>query len=379
MDRLRQDRGVLPRRDSPPALLRGGCGFRSHVKLPSRGRVGFRGCVVVCGILVAAATAQAQITGRVQDASGTPVDAALVELWTATRRLAVTGTGKQGSFSFPNVDADSAALLLIRRIGYQPLRLPLGADRTLLVATLLPLPINLSPIVAAPDWRPCPNRDDPRARTLWISVRDRYRRPGSEYWAEGRMAQQRVSSRALGAPDTLMLRKSQVLARDPYFVLSTARIRDSGYAVPAHGIREERFEWWEYPYLESLLAAHFVDSLFGRLHTLSFANEQTPYTIAFCSNRKRLPHIEGVLELDPDTSLARVTWRFVTEPHSEAAGGEVWFARRRSTHGPQPLFPMTGLFWRKLVFDFFQEWREYREWHECTYVAAVGGCSDQRQ
>lgn len=348
--------------------------------LPSGCWVSFRGCcAVVCGVLFAAVTAQAQVSGRVQDLSGTPVHAALVELWNAARRLAVTGTGTQGDFSFPNANADSAELLLIRRIGYQPLRLPLGAARTSLVATLLPLPINLAPIAAAPDWRPCPNRDDPRARKLWISVRDRYRRPGPEYWAEGWIAQQRVSAQALGAPDSLMLRMSQVVARDPYFALSTARIRDSGYAVPARGLREARFDWWEYPFLESLLAAHFVDSLFARLHTLSFANEQTQYTIAFCSNRSRLPHIEGVLELDTDTSLARVTWRFVTQPHSEAAGGEVWFARSRTTDAPQPLFPITGLFWRKLTFDYFQEWREYREWHECTFVAAVGGCIDQHQ
>lgn len=86
----------------------------------------------------------------------------------------------------------------------------------------------------------------------------------------------------------------------------------------------------------------------------------------FCPRDPDRPSIEGRLELDDDTLLARATWRFRTPEPVEEAGGEVFFAGPERPDFDLQLFPSTGRFWRKLVFEYYEEWMEYREWLTCA-------------
>jgi len=306
----------------------------------------------------------AQLHGRVLDAANTPLAGALVEIWSPTTRLAGAVTNERGQFLFPQDLALTAVLITVRRIGYQPARVPLPAPGVMIV-TMVPFAQTLAAVAvnAAPM---CPNSDDKFARAAWEAMRQRFQafRPDLGVWSAMRIVAGRVPAQGLGAIDTAQATDGQLAAGGDYFDLHTRRVVTRGYAIPYQGLRQDRFDPWEYPRLESVFAGHFMDTAFGHLHQFSLES-RSPLVLVFCPRNSRHPSIQGRLELDADTSLGRATWVFRTPEPREDAGGEVIFSRPASGAVHPILLPAVGLVWRRLLHDYYQEWTAFEAWHTC--------------
>jgi hypothetical protein len=173
-----------------------------------------------------------------------------------------------------------------------------------------------------------------------------------------------VGKEELGVVDTSRSTEGDVAVGGDYFDVQSRRVLGNGYAVPFRGLRQPRFDLYEYPWLDSFFAGHFLDSVFATLHTFGFESHH-PLVLRFCPQDRARPSIQGTLEFDADSALARVTWVFLTDDPVEHAGGEVLFSRPDTNDPSRTIYPVIGLFWRKLVFDYYQEWMEFLEWHTC--------------
>jgi len=315
-------------------------------------------------LAVSPSAAVAQLYGQVVELSGVPVEGALVELWSGTARFAGQLTTSDGQFSFPAHVVAPATSVLVRSVGFTPSQAPLGNEERIRIA-VVPLATPISPLTVT-GVTPCPSREDPAARRLWEALRDGHAAvgPSKGYWSEMKVQAGRVAAARFGEIDTLRLEPGLIGGSRRYYEIWQRHIADSGYARPYSGLRIPRFDLWEYPALESILARHFVDSLFGALHTFA-VDPRRPGSVVFCPRDPSRPSLEGQLAIDVDTVLTAAMWRFRTPPPSEDAGGEVFFARPALADPSVPLFPAAGRFWRKLVVDYYQEWREYRQWHTC--------------
>jgi len=303
--------------------------------------------LAVATTFIAAPSTGVQLRGRIIDLSAAPLSGALVEIWSPTTRLAAQVSDEGGAFYFTEDLARSAVLITVRRIGYQPARIPVTRHSDLTV-TLAPFPQTLPP-VAATAPRLCPNQPF---------------RPDLGVWSPTRVIFARVGPRELGAIDTTQTVDGQVAAGGDYFDMLTRRVRRTGYAWPYQGLRQQRFDDWEYPRLESFFAGHFMDSGFGELHRFSFGS-RTPLVLVFCPRDATRPSIQGRLDLEADTSLGKATWIFQTPEPREDAGGEVIFARPGSEAARPVLLPLIGLFWRKIIVDYYQEWMQFEGWRSC--------------
>lgn len=314
--------------------------------------------------LFAALPATAQVRGRVVDATANPLPGALVELWSSTTRLAGLLTDQRGEFHFTEEVARPATLITVRRVGYQPARLSQLSNAEVTI-TLVPF-ARILPTLTVTATLTCPNIEDRTARGVWEAMRHRYQpfRPDAGASTPIRSIVARVSSRTLGAIDTTQATDGAVAAGRDYFTGHTQRVAERGYAIPYQGVRRQRIDHWEYPLLESFFAGHFMDSLFGTLHHFS-VESRSPLVLRFCPRNSKRPTIQGRLEFDADTSLARATWVFTTPEPQEEAGGEVVFAKPASDAKAGVLLPLFGLFWRKVIYDYYQEWMEFRAWRDC--------------
>ena len=311
--------------------------------------------------------ARAQVAGTIVDSQGRPIPRVLVELWSPQERLAAQPTTALGRFSFNADVASRATALLARRVSYAALRIPLQPPDSTLRLELLQLPLPLARTAVAATSTMCPAPDSRPARDLWELVRERYD-AGAVVgrWADFLVDSRRVRAESLGVIDTMRLGIGQSGVSRRFLDGWSRHIRDSGYARPYGGM-VRRFDRWEYPPLWSLLAAHFAAALFGELHT--FATDTTlrgEVVLRFCPRQLSRPRIHGALVLGRDTTMVRASWRFSTAEPSEDAGGEVIFAPPDLRRSRYALLPISGFYWRKLVFDFYQEWTEYRAWHTCA-------------
>jgi hypothetical protein len=322
-------------------------------------------CVVVAAILTPMRPATAQIQGRVLDPANTPLPGALVEIWSPTTRLAGAVTNERGQFLFSQGLALTAVIITVRRIGYQPARVPLPAAGVMTVTmapfaqTLASVGVNAAPL--------CPNSDDKAGRAVWEVMRQRFRpfRPDLGVWSTMRIVAGRVPPQGLGAIDTAQATDGELVAGGAYFDEHTRRVATRGYGIPYQGLHQDRFDLWEYPRLESFFAGHFVDTVFGHLHRFSLES-RSPLVLVFCPRSSKHPSIQGRLELDADTSLGRATWVFRTPEPREDAGGEVIFSRPARGAARAILLPAVALVWRKLVYDYYQEWTQFEAWHTCA-------------
>ncbi len=318
-----------------------------------------------CLLLLGAASidpALAQVRGVVTDPTGVPLPDALVELWSVERRLAGQLTDARGEFAFAAIGPVPSLTLLIRRIGYSPARVAVSHGRIEVRLTRFAEVMRPISVLAG---RLCPRPEDPTARAVWVALAERYSRDRAlAHWAEPLVSVAIVRPEQLGLVDTARLTASEIGAGRAYFELASRLIAERGYAIPYEGLRLARYDLWEYPYLESLYAAHFVDTLFGRLHNLAWASGASR-EIVFCPRDTSKPSIQGHLILDGHGALERVRWQFNTPAPAEIAGGEVIFTRP-GEESSTALLPMAGLFWRKRVFDYWQQWFEFREWRTCA-------------
>lgn len=128
---------------------------------------------------VVAQAAGAQVRGTVADTSGAPLPRATVQVWTGTRYLGQLNTDEHGTFRLRRLDADSLTLT-VHRTGFQTRIVALAASDTSVRVRMEPAPVRLAPVtVASTGRRLCPNREDPRARALWTTMRGRYWQPSA--------------------------------------------------------------------------------------------------------------------------------------------------------------------------------------------------------
>ena len=332
-------------------------GARGRAAVAGRVSSLIRGSACIAATFLAAqgvAPLRAQIRGTVNDSTGHPVIGALVELYGAYERVAGKGTDTLGEFHFPTLPANAA--LLVRAIGFAPLRLVLDPSDTVVTLTMQPLPVEMTElrVSGAPAW--CPPSDDPRARELWARAAAHYDIALSagliRSWTLVFAAD--VPADSLGLMDTTRLHR--------------VFMGDEGSA-PRTGWRA--FLGPRVPFLESLQAWQFGDRTFAQFNRLAFPPGATgDSVIAWCSGSEEIPFIRGTLTLADDTTFATASWEFAAPEAQAQAGGRVLFARTDPTVAAQPLLAMAGFYWRKHDRGYFQQWMEFREWTRCESFAS---------
>jgi hypothetical protein len=325
---------------------------------------GSRQVLAVVTTAVVVSPLAAQVRGHVIDPAAAPLAGALVEIWSPTTRLAARVSDAEGAFLFGEGVARTAVLITVRRIGYQPARVPVTPNAVATIK-LVPFPQSLATVTVTAT-RLCPNVEDTAAHAVWEAMRHRYQlfRPELHVWSPTRMIFARVQPPDLGAIDTTQAVEGEVAAGGNYFDAASRQVVATGYATAYQGLRQQRFENWEYPRLESFFAGHFMDSLFGEQHQFSVAS-RAPLVLVFCPRSTKRPSIQGRLEIEADTSLGKATWVFQTPEPREEAGGEVIFGRPATDAVRPILLPLIGLYWRKLIFDYYQEWMQFEGWRFC--------------
>ncbi len=316
----------------------------------------------VCAVLFSSASAQ--VHGVVRAVGGPPIPDALVELWSAGHRLAGTGTDTLGRFRFAAPQRSGPLALLIRRIGFTPSTVRVAESDTTLDLVLELRPVRLAETGVSAPRDECVTREEADARALYSAAAKRYdpdlSASGVQAWT--------LRYSAIVSPDSLGLIDTSRLAR--VFIRGGARRRwrpaGTFYATATSGILFPRFDLWDYPWLESTEAWHFVDTTFTNRNRLALdRGAEGSSVLRFCSRHDSDPYIVGQLLIGSDTSLVSATWRFVVPGSAEEAGGQVFFAPLGPGSSRAPLLPMAGLFWRRRVKDFYQEWMEFRGWSRC--------------
>lgn len=329
-------------------------------------------------LLLLARPAAAQLRGVVTDPAGAPVVGAQVEVWGPEARLAATQTDAEGTFTFPAQATATAKRLVLRRIGYRSLVVPVPAPSAAPARYVLhPEAVELPELVATLNRKPCPNREDPAARRLWTRARSRYSDDTRDREANGDWlyVEEDVTPDRVGVVDERRARLGSELGGRPEYPTSFGfrptqlRIRELGYAFPMPWKDPSYRPWrefyaWEYPRLGTFAAHHFASGLFGERHTFSFQRRAPRETVlAFCGSRRGgQPYLEGTLTVGSDTTFVAAAWSFVTPEPRERAGGEVTFAPPVTAGGaPGQLRAARGVFWRRLLGHelFFQEAIEF--------------------
>jgi len=332
--------------------------------------VSSRAASVLLALGLIAQPVAAQVSGTVLDDRGKPVPGALVEIWSPTRRLAGTVSGPEGQFKFGTSVSRGVAGVLVRAVGYGMLRASVADGDTTMSVQLSFLTTKVTPLVVTGHRSACDNPDEPAARALWQTASRRYDLSVLAWAVEDtvRIVASRVTPERLGVVDTAAWTLGMLGWSADFYRVQTARIRDHGYAVRFDGFGRPWYDAWDYAALESNLAAHFVDSLFARLHKISVSRAGPGgVELRFCPRRREAPHIDGTMLLGPDASLVKAAWHFYTPEPDEYAGGEVAFAPLppASSTAPRLLMAITGFFYRRGVRDFYQVWLDHRHWYVC--------------
>ena len=320
-------------------------------------------------LAAAPAGAYAQVRGQVIDPSGRPLPGVLVELWDSARRIGGDGSSASGHFRVPSPPASGPRVLLARGIGLDPLRRSLGPRDSVVILVMQPHAIELAAATVIAGALLCPDSDDARARALWERAAARYDVSLSAYGVQTdvRVFSALVPPDSLGVIDTTRLEMSFIGGR--YSALAFATRFTSApnyYAVRAGRTHPRRFGRWSYQLLESSRSWHFADRFFATMNRLALEPDPSGDTaITFCSTDRDRPSIRGRLHLAPDSTMASAEWEFVTPAPREEAGGRVVFAPVDPRASGQPLMPIAGLFWRRVVGQVYEEWMEYRQWYRC--------------
>ncbi len=304
----------------------------------------------------------AQISGTVMATSGQPVGGATVELWRGRELLMSRRSLVDGRFHLAH-DGDVTGLaLLVRAVGFSPELRSLDSAERFVDVRLAPLPMTMDPIVvrAGPT---CPNRESVEARAAWnrAAIRNRHKEPLGLRSMDALTARLIVGASELGTFDNALLGLGELWVGGQL----DRMLSISGYAWRASGgVSNPRFSYWNYPYLESGFAHHFVDSLFGSLHTLGLLDSLAggDILLSFCPRAKDGNRIEGTMVIGGDGTLRKASWVFRTRDHDEGAGGVAVFPDSSPDDDwPVPV-PVLGIFWRKRVFDYLEEVWEFRKW-----------------
>ena len=326
-------------------------------------------CLTALLLLSAFESSSGQLRGVVHSTDGQPLSGVAIELWTPLRMLAATTSGATGGFRFSDAERKAATAILVRSIGYRPLRETLSASDTVLTLVLQPVPISLDSIAVTAAPIACKSPEDAKARSLWNQVQQRYshRYESVALGTLMRMVHRTVPAAQLGDVDTTGLIWGQRGADGTVRADWRRWIAEHGYAMPPGGSLGSEYGTgdWDYPRLESEFAQHFVDSLFGRLSKFTF--EPTGgdgWVLAFCPKKEKQPFITGTLTVANDSTLVGATWTFHTRNPSERAGGQATFAPIVAYDSSAFLLPTFGLFWREGISptEFKEVWQQFRGW-----------------
>ena len=312
-----------------------------------------RTTTAVAALLLATGAAlplRAQVRGTVTDTAGHPVAGALVELYAAYERVAAQGTDSLGRFRFATPVATNG-MLVVRAIGYAPVRRPLPPLESVVAVRMQPLAIQLAEVQVSGVPAYCPDSNDARAQELWTRAARHYDIPLSSSLIRSStlVFAADVPADSLGLEDTTRLKRIVMGEQE---------------GAPRSGWRV--FYGQRVPFLESIQAWQFGDPSFERVNRIAFPPGAAGDTVvAFCSGIKGAAIVRGWLTLSPDTTFATATWDFVQPEQGTVSGGRVLFARTDPTVAGQPLLAITGFFWRNRGRGFFQQWMEFREWTRC--------------
>jgi hypothetical protein len=321
----------------------------------------------VMGVMGGAGEAHAQLTGVILDQGGNPIEGVAVEAWGETVRLATRVTDATGAFSIPQAVAARTTALYAHRIGFRAVRREVEAGAGPLEIRLDAEAVSLPSVEVVTSRAFCPRSDERTARALWEAARTRYAHGLDSMGVATYLAAQRevVQPSALGSPPAPGEAEEQ---RGSSFLLRVSwnrRIDREGYAYPVRRpTAGGALDSWVYAPLQADLAPHFVNELFGKLHTLSvFSEDETGWRLAFCPRDGGRPSIHGTLHLAPDSSLVSAEWMFQTKEPEESAGGRAVFIPG-GRQGTNPyLLPSEGVFWRKAPEGgFLQVHERYEGW-----------------
>lgn len=309
----------------------------------------------------------AQISGRVLDQGGNPIEGASVEAWGDARRLTTRLTDATGAFTIPAVVAVRTTALYAARIGFRARRVEVEPGTGPVEIRLDSEAIALPAVDVVTPREFCPRRDESTARELWQALRQRYAQGLDSMGVATYLSTNRevVGRDELGISTALGPAEEQ---RGSSFLLRVSwdrRIDREGYAYPvrrptAGGAQDS----WVYAPLEADLAPHFIGDLFGELHTLSvFSEDETGWRLAFCPRDDDRASIQGTLHVTPDTTLVAAEWLFRTpEPGENAGGRAVFIPGGRKGSNPY-LLPSEGVSWRAAPEGgFLQVQERYEGW-----------------
>lgn len=262
------------------------------------------------------------------------------------------------------MEVESASALLVRRLGFAPVRRALANDSAVTVV-LQPLPAALPSVTIAAVARRCPQPDEAMARALWQRASAMYLSPFLE--ARRSMLErvtEVVAEREVGVADRTA-RTSGWRAYTRAGMIGARKNMADQYVRPlptAHNLTD--FGVWRYPELHAEQAGHFADSLFAARHVFALTFDAEGDTvIRFCARDRKRTGLDGTLRLDADGALLDARWRYWNPDASrEAAGGDVVFAPP-VPGAPHPLVSASGLFWRRLPSGSYRQvWERYTEW-----------------
>lgn len=306
----------------------------------------------------------AQISGVVRTSDGAAV-VTEVELWAPTQRVARKLVDRDGAFSFAREEVASATAIVFSQLGYNRVLKPLHSSDTVFNITLQVRPAEIEPVTVTAA-RLCPNRSDHRAEAVLQKLRASYRPIPSGSFIETAFTSLSdiVGADQLGStPQRPLQYEIRGQARS---VGSPLDITRDGYARPA-GTRlvAAEHDSWEYAYLGSLEADHFISELFASAHTLSVSDSRPDgsFDIVFCPKQRKKPDIQGTLSLTADTLLYEARWRFLVPKHEELANGSALFAPPRKG-SVSYLLPLSSTFARqhRIPGQYFQKFEQYGIW-----------------
>lgn len=309
--------------------------------------------IILAGIVAAtlAFPASAQVRGRVVDSSDRPVAGAVVEMWVGSRHSAGAETDARGGFVIAAAPPEGGAMLTVRRLGLQTRTMHVTPADTALLVTMHVQPVVLQPLsVTATRGRPCPHREDPRARALWERMRGRYWQPGADtVFVFGFVETRSGVGEKADAYDPRAGRVGTGWTTGALVVAHPALMARSGYATSAAGGVGERTAHWAYRHLDGGAMQDFTGDYFGAAHTFSLVHQAAGRTtVAFCPRERmgRTGQVEGTLVLDADTTLHVARWTFRTPRPDEDAGGEATFYPPDAALG-FALLARETVFWRR--------------------------------
>ncbi len=315
----------------------------------------------------------AVVEGRVVEGSGAPVVSARVELSSGARVIGATRTDADGRFRIETV-ADWAPGWSVRveRLGFEPAEVAVASGAATVEITLALAPLPLPGFEVVGDRNICAAGDDGRARSLWRAAA---RQHAGGLDTMGVASYTRVRTDTIGAREVASSglegsiagqRASAPLLRMGW----TRRVDREGYAFPVRRTDVSgSYDSWGYPPLEADFSSHFAGELFGELHDFQVELEdEDGWILHFCAREEDEPHLDGVLEIDPDTLIYRAEWRFYTEEPDEGAGGWARYPPATDPEGTPPLLPSESVVWKTLPGG---EIVRRAQWYE-GWVIAVG-------